>query len=320
MLTAARLALKQHWFEVGAAAAVAVALTLAAIVVDARLRGVDVPSQCFQAFRETFDAPQVCQAALLEFAAIEEDEAAKVLGAMGVLPFLVGLLGGVPIVSRELEARTAQIAWSLTGSRLRWLLRQAGPIVVILGGAVVIAALAADRLEMTRQLRSHSGVNDMTLHGWIVAGRAFAAFGLGLLLGALVGRALPALIVGAFVSLVLVTGIEEARRAWVMEQPPAAVDVSDGHSPGTIGFSHGVVWITPEGLQISDDEAVSRVPAAAPDTNQWLLDRGYRMAELVVTEGVVLQWVPIDIGAFSVVGTLTVLAAGAVVNRRRPGP
>jgi hypothetical protein len=320
MLTATRLVLKQHWFEVGASLIVALAAAIAAVGVDVHLRGVDVPSPCFQAWRETFDAPEECLGPLREFATIEEEEAAKVLGAMAILPFLVGLLGGVPLVGREIEARTAQFAWSVTGSRGRWLIRQAYPVIVILGSAVVLAALAADLLETTRQLRSHSGVNDMTLHGWVVVGRAYAAFGLGLLLGAALGRTLPAFIVGAFVSLLLVTSIEEARKSWVMAQIPVAVDVSDGHSPGTIGFSFGVVWLTPEGQQISDTEAVGLVPSGVPDTNQWLLDRGYRMAELVVTEDAVLEWVPYDIGMFAVVGTVTLLAAGVVVNRRRPLP
>lgn len=43
---------------------------------------------------------------------------------------------GVPIVARELEARTAQTAWSLSGSRLRWLLRQMAPILILLGVTV----------------------------------------------------------------------------------------------------------------------------------------------------------------------------------------
>jgi len=319
-LTSFRFAVKQHQFEVAAGTLAALLVAVAALVVNANLRGVDVPADCFRAWRETFDAPEACRPALAAFGRIDEEQAGRVFAAMAVLPFLLGLLGGVPIVGQELEARTAQMAWSLTASRPRWLLRQALPIILVLGVAIILAAFAADILETTRQLRSRSAVNDMTLHGAVVVGRAYAAFGSGLLLGALVGRTLPALVLGTVVSLALVAGMEDARRIWVGGHAPVPVDVGSGGTPAWAGSSFGVVWITPEGQQISDAEAVERVPLDVPDTNQWLLDRGYRMAELVISEETVLGWRTYDLAAFAATGSIALIAAGVVVNRRRPMP
>ena len=49
------------------------------------------------------------------------------LGAF-LTPFAVGLFLGVPVVAREVEGRTAPIAWTLSRSRLRWLLQRVIPL------------------------------------------------------------------------------------------------------------------------------------------------------------------------------------------------
>jgi hypothetical protein len=61
------------------------------------------------------------------------------------LPSVLGLLGGVPIVWRELETRTAQTAWSLSPSRLRQLAHQISSIGLVLGVVMVFAAVVATR-------------------------------------------------------------------------------------------------------------------------------------------------------------------------------
>jgi hypothetical protein len=318
MLTMARLALKQHRFEVTAAVLVAVAVSVAALVVSARLRAVDAPAGCLETARETFLEAEGCAPSLHAFASIDQGEAAVVLAAMGVVPFALGLLGGVPIVGRELEARTAQTVWSLSGSRLRWLLRQASPIVVVLGAAILLAALAADTLESARQIAARSAVNDLGLHGGLVVARAYAAFGFGLLAGAALGRTLPALVVGAVVSLALVFAVGQAREVWVLTLKPVLVETPNGSTPGWAGFSYGAVWIAPHGEQLKDGEAEALVPPDEPDASQWLLDHGYRPAELVVSEDVVLGWARYDALSFGLAGSVSLGAAGVVVNRRRP--
>ena len=150
MLASARLTLKQHRFEVGVATIAAVLLGAAALVVDARLRAVNASSGCFESWlagNPTSD----CSTSVAAFASINESQANVVFAAMAILPFAVGLLGGVPIVGRELEARTAETAWSLSASRIAWLGRQLLPIVLSLGLAVTFASVAAGVLEATRQ-------------------------------------------------------------------------------------------------------------------------------------------------------------------------
>ena len=176
MLTSARIVLKHHRFEVGAAVILGLFAAVAALVISYRLNAVGVPAGCFEQWLAGGGAEGAgaCAGPVQTFATINEEEAGKLLAFMAVLPFIVGLLAGVSIVGRELETRTAQSA--LTPSRHRWLARQVGPILLVLTAAVALAAGAASVLETTREPWYHSTFGDLMLHGWPVIGRAVAAF------------------------------------------------------------------------------------------------------------------------------------------------
>lgn len=320
MLTSVRLTLKQHRFEVGAAVLGALVLGGLALVVDARLRAVNVPAGCFEAWLSGggADGAGDCSGPVQTFATINEEEAGKLLASMAVLPFVVGLLAGVPIVGRELEARTAQTAWSLSGSRLRWLLRQLAPIVVLVGVAVAFAAVAAGVLEATREPWYHSGFNDVTLHGPPVVARTFGALGLGLLLGALLGRTLPAFIVGALVSLVLVANVSTISYGWLESQKAVVADVSSRESGTWNGWTYGSAWLAPDGTQLSDEEGFALVPQGEFDPPAWLGDRGYRWVVIGVTQEAAVGWAQYDAAIFGLIGLASLGAGIVVVNRRRP--
>jgi hypothetical protein len=315
MLTSARLTLKQHRFEIGAALVAAVAIGAAALIVVQHLQATNVPPGCFDAWLTSGgEGAGDCDAPVRAFAAINEEEAGKVFAAMAVLPFLVGLLGGVPIIGRELESRTAQTAWSLSGSRIRWLVRQLVPVAIVLGVAVTFAALAADLLETTRAPWYNSAYSDLDLHGLPVVARAFAALGIGLLVGALVGRTLPAFIVGAVLSLGVVYGAGSLQSTWLDGQQTVVIDEPGGGG----GMFTGQTWLGPDGAQVPDEEVTSAVPAGVTEPDTWLLDHGYRLVEIGIPGAVVLQWVPYEAIGFGLVGLGSLLAGAVVVNRRRP--
>lgn len=325
MLAAARVTLKHHRFEVGAAIVAALVLGISALVVAYRLSATNVPPGCFEAVigGETTPA-QACTVAVDTFASIDREEADKVLAAIAVLPFALGLLGGIPIVARELEARTAQTAWSLLGSRRRWLIRQVAPILLVLGIAVSFAALAASILVATREplyqaSYTYDAFRGLGLHGPLVVIRAFGAFGIGLLFGALSGRTMPALIYCAILSLGLAVGTQVARDAWLQGQPTVVIgDACCTQSMDWHGQQMGRVWLTSAGDRLSDVEAMARVPAGVSEPEPWLADHGYRWVEIGVTEEVGLRWAAYDALGFSLVGVASLGASIVVVNRRRP--
>ncbi len=320
MLRSIRLTLKLHRFEVGAAALAALVLGVAALLVNERLLAVHVPAGCFQQWLSAGpDQAGDCYGPVNAFATINESEAGKVFAAMAVLPFLVGLLGSVPLVGRELEARTAQTAWSLSGSRLRWLARQVAPVLVLLGVVVTFAALAADRLEATRQPWLNTAVNDMTLHGPIVLGRALAGFCVGLLLGAVMGRTLPAFIVGVALVLALDYGASLAHQAWIQTRPAIVIGDQNSNLVAAVQTNQG--WRAPDGSILNEEAALALVPpgvAPQESSDQWLGDRGYELVALGIPQSEALQWILYDIALFGSVGFVGLVGAAIVVNRRRP--
>lgn len=118
-----------------------------------------------------------------------------------VAGFAVGLVLGVPLVAREVEHGTAQLAWSVGRSRVRWLIGR-------VAFAALVAVLLTAVLAVTTEVLAAAMRPDITtstsfeLHGNrgpLIVGRAMLGLGAGALVGALVGRQLPALLLGVFV-------------------------------------------------------------------------------------------------------------------------
>lgn len=316
ILTSARIVLKHHRFEVGAAVILGLLAAGAALVISYRLNAIGVPAGCFEQWLAGGGAEGAgaCAGPVQAFAQINEDEAGKLLAFMAVLPFIVGLLAGVSIVGRELEARTAQSAWALTPSRHRWLARQVGPILLVMTVAVALAAGAASVLETTREPWYHSTFGDLMLHGWPVIGRALAAFSVGLLVGATVGRSLPALIVAAVVCVGLVMLGGALHEAWYQANSEV---VGDTTSVGDNSY-FASVWLGPDGHVDREGLAYLQVPSGIEDSNQWLLDHGWKMVQFGVPASKAGQLAALDALGFAGVALVVGLATVPVVDRRRP--
>lgn len=117
-------------------------------------------------------------------------------GLIIVSPFVLGLFIGPPLVARELERRTAEIAWTLSASRTRWLMRRiAVPLAAVLAATF---ALGGAGEALTRVAPWNEGVDpgfqDYGGRGVLVPLRALAVLGVGIAIGAWIGRQLPALL------------------------------------------------------------------------------------------------------------------------------
>lgn len=130
--------------------------------------------------------------------------------AVYVLPALIGMFWGSPLVARELETRTLRVAWSQSVTRGRWLAVK----LAVLGTATMIAAAAlsaavtwwAAPLDAAAGLPGHD--QGLTLpnrfsplvfgaRDWAPIGYALFAFALGVTSGALLRRTLSAMAVTA---------------------------------------------------------------------------------------------------------------------------
>ena len=116
-----------------------------------------------------------------------------------VVPVLIGMFWGAPIIARELESGTFRLAWTQSVSRLRWLLVKLGLVglasMVAAGGLSLMVTWWASPLDKVSQNRFSP--SNFALHGFVPAGYAVFAFALGAAAGLLIRRTLPAMVVDA---------------------------------------------------------------------------------------------------------------------------
>jgi hypothetical protein len=136
-------------------------------------------------------------------------------------PFALGLFLGVPVVAREIEGRTAGIAWTLSRSRSRWLIQRVLPLlvmVVVLAAAVGIGSEFVTRTNPFADLAANPGFADHTARGWMLPVRALAVLALGIAVGAMVPRQLPALLLAGAVTLALFVGLSIGIDIWMTSE------------------------------------------------------------------------------------------------------
>ncbi len=199
-----RLALRLHRFEVVGFAALVALLSAAAVLVAVSLDNTGYADLC------PFDGSggRACELIGQEFWGIQQSRAAPVQGVLLILPFLLGALVGVPLVARELERGTSRLAWSLAPSRVRWLIGRLVPAAVVVFAVSLVAGLALDRLLASSEpgMDVANSFAAFGFRGVVLAARAVFVLAIGVAVGAVIGRSLPALIVTAFVAVVGITG------------------------------------------------------------------------------------------------------------------
>ncbi len=133
-------------------------------------------------------------------------------------PFALGLFLGVPVVAREIEGRTAGIAWTLSRSRTRWLVQRVLPLggaVIVLAAAVGIGSEFVTRTNPYADFAANPGFADYTARGWILPVRAIAVLLLAIAVGAIVPRQLAALLLAGACTLALFVGLSIGMDTWM---------------------------------------------------------------------------------------------------------
>lgn len=134
-----------------------------------------------------------------------------------VAPFGMGLVLGVPLVSREVEHRTAGIAWTLSRSRTWWLVRRGAFLAMVLVILLLAVAIVGEVLATAQMPNLHLD-RDFAWYGrrgGLIVVRGLASLGIGILLGAVLGRVMPALLVAAFASVLIFTAISLGMDRWM---------------------------------------------------------------------------------------------------------
>ena len=212
-LRAWRLALKLQRLELLLFVAAAVLLTAASLLIawgasDARSSF----DACFKAAGS--DAGCTTSPSLNDFSTF--GGFAKL--AAFLTPFALGLILGIPVVAREIEGRTAGIAWTLSRSRTRWLFHRVSPlivVVIVLDAAVGIGSEFVTRTNPFADLAANPGFADYTSRGVVLPVRAVVVLVLAIAVGAMVPRQLPALLLAVGATVALFVGLTIGMDTWM---------------------------------------------------------------------------------------------------------
>lgn len=268
-----------------------------------------------------FDPAVSCQAASESFKS-PFGLGELIISSTSLVSVGVGLLLGVPLVAREVEQGTAQLAWTIGRSRVRWLIGRvafATLVGVFLLGMLavmtdVLAAAMRPEIDTSQAFWFYGG------RGPLVVGRGMLGLGAGVLIGALLGKQLPALLLAVLAVGGLFLASNVAFRSWY--ETEAVVASTNEFVGEPMGLSSGVelpsgerVPFSAVGAEWGDEngalyanEADFQARRNAIGHKYQLIIPGERYTEIVVRETVILA------GA----GALLIGAAAAVTQRRRP--
>lgn len=197
---------KLHRFELVVLLAALAALAAAIFLFTGRLAALDL-SRCGE---------RDCTALIEERSSLER-LSLPLQELANVLPAFAGMVLGVALVGREIEHNTATFSWSLVLSRTRWLAERLLIIGLLLLTGTALAALGTEALSAA----VHPGINlarsftDADGRGVIVIERAAIALMVGVVIGTLLGRPLPALLATIVASAGLLLLLQVGQAAWL---------------------------------------------------------------------------------------------------------
>jgi hypothetical protein len=323
MLTSLRLSFRMHRWEVLASAAGVALLTAAMLWFTWQLRTLAAAEPgCL----DPMTYVEACELSPQAF--YELSNKAEWLSYLAwIAPFGMGLLLGVPLVSREVEQRTAGVAWTLSRSRTRWLIQRAAFLILVLVVLLLVVAVIGEVLAAAQMPTRHLD-RDFAWYGrrgGLIGVRGLASLGIGVLIGAWLGRVMPALLVGIAATVLIFSGISLGMDRWL--EGDATVSAYGSADEG--GRYLGQRVLLPNGEMVDYGELQRRGlsfeamqddliyakeedighPERAIGRDRQLLVPGKHYPQVVVREA----------GVVGAAAALLALAATWVVGRRRPG-
>lgn len=313
-----RLAFALQRFELRLLLAVAVVVLVAALGIAWQTRAVRAEQlACYRsapaAEEGSLGSPCTAQDSALQ--ALEQAAGFAKVGIIG-MPIVLALFLGVPVVAREIEGRTAGIAWSLSASRRRWLAQRAVPTLAVVALASLALGLAGDVLTHATPWveGTDPGFEDWWSRGPQVAVRATALFGIGVVAGALVGRQLAAILISAAATLGLFLAVYFVVDGWM---EAAAEPIPVGPTTIVSGKIYGSGWRDDAtGELLGDEEASLAFDEDDLDEDGW--PRGFTMIFYMVPSDRYGEFVLRESALFASVAAMAIVSAGWIVGRRRP--
>ncbi|MEO8468337.1 MAG: hypothetical protein ABI573_01570 [Chloroflexota bacterium] len=308
-----RLAFRFHRFEILAFGILIILAAVGAAFVAANLDATGYAAHC----SPYADNPPSCEAMGRAFYDIQNGQVGAVQSVLMALPFLLGALTGAAVIGREIERGTSRLAWSLAPSRTRWFLTRALPVLVVVFALSFLAGAALDRLTASIDPWTDASQNFAAFggRGVVLAGRATFVFAIGVAVGAILGRALPALIVTAVIASVAISGGSYVHNRILATE---AVFVAN-NAPGDLFVDQRVRLA--DGRVVTWDEANALYPELqnGPTDGAIWPPEGMAIVNLVVPASRYRFVEAREVGALAGASLVALVLAAFAVRRRRPG-
>lgn len=263
------------------------------------------------------DSPQTACRSEIDWAGYLAGASTLLQRAVTVVPFAVGILLGAPLVASEIEKRTAAMAWSLSASRTRWFLGRTLPVLVAIAIALLLLGQASEAMILAAP-DAELGFPKYAMHGPLVAARGVATFGLGVVIGLVMGRVLPAILVTGLLSIALLGALQIGRDQLMRAEATWVEADEDGMSDFTIVYDQAFRDAA-TGELVRYEEASVRFPEVFGENGSWMPPGMTQVFSTTPRERYPL-FVVREMAALLVV---TALAGGAglwVARWRRPEP
>ncbi len=165
-----------------------------------------------------------------------------------LLPGLIGVVVGAPLIAGELEHGTWRLAWSQSVPRTRWLATKLAVVTggLLLMGAAMTAVITWYRAPMDR-LTGHFINNVYDFEGLVLTAYILFAFGLAVMAGLLLRRSIPAMVAALIAWLGVRLAVEYLLRPHF--QAPLTLRQSCAHG---CSISTGVSSVPPQTGHIGD--------------------------------------------------------------------
>jgi hypothetical protein len=210
-----------------------------------------------------------------------------------LLPGLIGVVVGAPLIASELEYGTWRLAWSQSVPRTRWLATKLALVTsgLVLLGAAMTAVITWYREPMDR-LTGHFINNIYDFEGLVFTAYILLAFGLAVLSGLLLRRSIPAMVTALITWLAVRLGVEYLLRPHFQ----APLTLRQGCTHGC-SISIGVTTVPPQTGHIGD----------------WVLRVAQSGSQLVTTYQPASRFWHFQLIEASLFAALTAAALGATI-------
>ncbi|HEX8006430.1 MAG TPA: hypothetical protein VF482_08380 [Trebonia sp.] len=255
----------------------------------------------------------------------------RVLSVM--VPVVLGMLWGAPLVAHELESRTSDWAWAQSVTRTRWLAVKAGWLLLaaaVCGGVVAALVTWVSGPRNAQQGGVFASNNFFETQGIVPIGYTVFAMALGIAAGALFRRTLPAIAVtlGAFIGVRLL--FDNDIRPHYMTAVTTYTSLTSNFSPnGAWQLASGMAG--PNGQQLAqnfnDGPVFNGVPISSfphacqslanlSTANQCLAAHGYRAFLTYQPGSRYWAFQGIETGIFVLMAALLIAVTLVVLSRR----